>query len=548
MLDKKFAGVLEKLIKERGADKMGVFVSDYAGHDFREEGKLCIKAINIGALTAIQSASDIDAAARQLIDKLHQLKESGQLIPEGGEFEIIALLCAVLRNYTLPDKDGIVTDNDTHAVDLINNTIATMENTCNNIFITGKAGTGKSILINNFKQKTRKRVATLAPTGIAAMNCKGLTIHSFFYPWLPMELVTKEKIEENDKNVASMAANKFTSFDTLVIDEISMVRADVLDGIDYILRLKRKKDKPFGGVQMIFVGDLFQLPPVVNNKPTITVDNSTQKISELTYLEENYGGIYFFNAKSYPQGSFKFIELEKVFRQKDWKFISILNVIRNGSAREQDIDALNKRYQSSMPNGHIVLCGRNETVKKVNEEQIAKLSAPQYTYKAELTLFSRYAGEVSDLDWPADQELALKEGASVMMINNKRGCWVNGDIGQVIRLTQYSMTVRVNGFDHNIEKSSWTNKEYSYNKNSKRLVAHNIAKLQQYPVKLAWAFTIHKSQGRTFDNVIVDLEQETFATGQTYVALSRCRSLNGLTLRRPLKKEDVKVDAKVLEF
>jgi ATP-dependent exoDNAse (exonuclease V) alpha subunit len=299
---------------------------------------------------------------------------------------------------------------------------------------------------------------------------------------------------------------------------------------------------------MIIVGDLFQLPPIISEQKKIV--SGTDKISETEYFTEKYGENkrYFFDAESYQNGKFRNVELRKVFRQRDATFVNLLNSIRDGSINDRDIDIFNRHchqpeYDVDISDGRVVLCGHTEAVNEINRHQMAQLPTSEYVYLAENNNWPK------DINFPADEKLVLKEGATVMMTKNKRNCWVNGDIGTIKYLTSNSIVVTVNGDDYPVEKATHTWKELIYDRKTQKITgSRTIGQFKQYPIKLSWACTIHKSQGRTFDKVVIDLEHGAFAHGQTYVALSRCTSLDGIILRQPLRKEDLMVDSRIVEF
>ena len=402
-----------------------------------------------------------------------------------------------------------------------------MESTSKCAYITGKAGTGKSTLLTYFREKTKKNVIVLAPTGIAAINVEGSTIHSFFQ--LPPQLIEKRHITKDFTR-----QELFDKIDMIVIDEISMVRADILDGIDYALRINRKKDIPFGGVQMIFFGDLYQLPPVVVGK-------------DLTdYFEENFGGFYFFNAKVFKEISFEYIELQIIFRQKDDDFKQLLNSIRENKVTVNDLNILNTRFRPNhtltSKDVCLTLTTTNKIAEDINQERMNGLTSKEFLYTAEII------GKFDKSSYPTEQRLILKEGAQIMMLkNDSKKRWVNGTIGIIKKLSD-EVVVEIEGTSYTIEKATWEVVEYQYNKEEKKIEAVVTGSFTQFPVKLAWAITIHKSQGQTFDNVVINLGNGAFAHGQTYVALSRCTSLEGIILKTQIRPRDIILDSKVANF
>lgn len=395
-------------------------------------------------------------------------------------------------------------------------------------FITGKAGTGKSTLLNYFQTKTTKTTVVLAPTGLAALNVHGQTIHSFFK--FPPKFIDKENIRKS-RNV-----DLFQKLDTIIIDEVSMVRADLMDGIDVALRLNRGNPvTPFGGVQLVFFGDLFQLPPIVKGRD----------LKE--YFSNYYGGPYFFLAKAFEGLSLPCIDLQKIYRQSDEKFKDLLNNIREKKIDDDLLTTLNSRVHKGSDftdfKSYITLTTTNEAALQKNMALLEKMNTKQYAYKASVD------GRFDPTSFPTDDNLYLKKGAQVMMIKNdldKR--WVNGTLGQISELEEETIWVEIDGNVYEVEKETWQNIEYHYNRESNRIEQQIIGTFQQYPLRLAWAITIHKSQGQTFDRVAIDLGRGSFAHGQTYVALSRCRSLESIALSRPINLADIIFDNKVYEF
>lgn len=403
-----------------------------------------------------------------------------------------------------------------------------MEHTQENIYITGLAGTGKSTLLKYFCENTDKDFVILAPTGVAALNVQGATLHSFFQ--LPFGVVHEDEIKPV-KNKAKL----FNSLHTIVIDELSMVRADIMDAIDYSLRINTGNfDVPFGGIQIIAFGDLYQLPPVASGH-------------ELEYLQDTYKGIYFFNAPAFSNGNFKDIKLTKLFRQQDNEFITILNKIREKSCTTHDLDILNQRVNQEPAHDLpvITLASTNKIVDSINKKQLEQLSGREFIYTANVR------GNFKENDFPTDKKINLKKGAQIMMIKNdsdSRKRWSNGSLGVVTRLTDNSISVQLESGEHTLQKESWEVFDYSYNKEFGSIEKTSKGEFKQFPIKLAWAVTIHKSQGKTFDNVIIDLGWGAFAHGQTYVALSRCTTLDGIYLKKPIRPKDIIVDTNIIEY
>lgn len=413
-----------------------------------------------------------------------------------------------------------------------------MENTSKNMFITGKAGTGKSYLLNFFIHNSKKKVVVVAPTGVAAINVGGQTIHSLFQlPFYP---------PYSKEDVIPSCAKKalFRALDAIVIDEVSMVRADVMDAIDKKLRNANDANKPFGGKQMLFFGDLYQLPPVA--QPQVQ-----------RYLDDAFGGTFFFNAPAIHECGLEVYELTHVFRQKDPTFINILNQVREGAVSDQDLTLLNQRADVPMPTEDdkvaIIIAPRKDAVEKINEAKLNSIDdEPLFTYEAEIT------GDFRETDFPTQKTLQLKVGARVMMLKNDLGKmsdrpdegrkWVNGTLGQISRLSKDSIWVMINGVSHQIDRATWFKVQYSYDAESKQLTKRITASFMQFPVTLAWAITVHKAQGATYQSVGVDMDKGMFAVGQTYVALSRCVDMNRLYLTRPVGNEDILTSNEVKEF
>jgi ATP-dependent DNA helicase PIF1 len=408
-----------------------------------------------------------------------------------------------------------------------------MENSGQSLFITGRAGTGKSTLLSLFRNTSRKKVVVLAPTGIAALNVKGQTIHSFFA--FPPKVIQKDDIKRYRTR-----KKKFKAIDVIVIDEVSMVRADLLDGIDMFLRLNRENPSPFGGVQMIFFGDLFQLPPVVS------------RTAEKQYFSTYYHTPYFFSSKVIEDRfPVEMIELDKVYRQDEKHFVRLLDAIRTHTLDHEDLDDLNLRYQPDFAgqSSYITLCSVNAIADQINNSNLRELNTTEFNYQADLS------GDFKLRLFPTQQFLTLKEGAQVMLLrNDPQKRFVNGSIASVIYLNEETVKLRLLGGDHDgeeidLDKIEWEMLKYEYNeKSEKKLETKVIGTFKQYPLKMAWAITIHKSQGKTFDRVIIDLGRGAFEYGQSYVALSRCRTLSGIVLKRPLKYTDVIVDERIVDF
>lgn len=399
-----------------------------------------------------------------------------------------------------------------------------MEETKEHIFITGKAGAGKSVLLRHFREQTAKRIVVAAPTGIAALNVKAQTIHSLFKLGIGLQ-------EPKNLRANTRLDTLLRRVDTLVIDEISMVRADLMDAIDARFRTACKKDIAFGGVQIIMFGDPFQLPPVVEK-------NLVQ------YFEDVCGGHFFFNAKVWKIAEFKVFELSQVFRQKDPAFRDILNAVRNGTASDTQVERLNSRYGEALPkDGTVTLAPTNELVSRINQENLSRLPGKAKEYQATIT------GDMKKGTFPTEEYLQLKVGAQIVLLkNDKDGRWVNGSVGKVEALHEDHIDIRVDGQVSRLERESWEEIIYEYDADKGKVEATVGSSFTQYPVKLAWGLTVHKSQGQTYERVLLDLSTGVFAAGQLYVALSRCTSLEGLWLKMPVKREYVIVDSKITEF
>jgi ATP-dependent exoDNAse (exonuclease V) alpha subunit len=408
-----------------------------------------------------------------------------------------------------------------------------MEKSDNNLFVTGKAGTGKSTLLGLFMATTQKKAVVLAPTGISALHVGGQTIHSFF--GFPPRMIQKNEIKKryNSKLYQSIAM--------MIIDEISMVRADVLDNIDYALRLNRNDQRPFGGVQMVFMGDLFQLPPVISSR------------EELQYFQTTYTSPYFFSAQVFASGVFQMetIELRKIYRQEERHFIRLLEAVRTNRMDYEDLEDLNLRYTPNFEpeEGFVTLTARNNIADSINERKINEIPESFCSYSAKLE------GEFDIRLIPTEKILKLKKGAQVMFIRNdpeKR--FYNGMIGKIVRLTDDIIEVETIDRENKttlieVTQATWEIQKYKINENDpKKLDSEVVGSFRQYPLKLAWAITIHKSQGKTFDKVVIDLGSGAFEHGQTYVALSRCRSLSGIVLKQKLRPQDVCTDERIVSF
>ncbi len=399
------------------------------------------------------------------------------------------------------------------------------ENTENHMFITGKAGTGKSVLLQHIKLNTQKKIIVVAPTGVAALNVGGQTIHSLF-------LFPPSFIDTRSLRLSAKTAKILKHIDTLVIDEVSMVRADLMDGIDFMLRLARDKDLPFGGVQLLMFGDLYQLPPVIN-EPELH-----------SYFQDLNGGFYFFNSLAWNGTDLEIYELNTIFRQTDDDFKSILNSLRYGDMTEDLLNSLNRRVVDSCPaDGVITLATTNATAFQINYSRLNSLTSQSFSYQAIID------GKMDVSSYPTESSLVLKKGAQIMMLkNDSKKRWVNGSLGTIESIDHNEIKVNIDGQVHSVVKETWNKIRYSFNSEKREIEEEVVSSFTQFPVRLAWAITVHKSQGQTYTSVVIDMGRGAFAHGQAYVALSRCKSLETLYLKRPLTHNDVIVDPAVISF
>ena len=398
--------------------------------------------------------------------------------------------------------------------------IALFENSSKNIFITGKAGTGKSSLIRYLKKNTKKNLILLAPTAIAALNINAKTIHSFFN--FPFHIITKGDIK---KHYNKRLINKI---DAILIDEASMLRPDIVDAINLTLQATRDNDLAFGGIQMILVGDLYQLPPVITNN----------EIEIMSNLYPN--GNFFFNSSIFQKTEITKYELTKVYRQSDLKLINLLDKARNADLNEDDLSLFNDRIVDEdwmMPDEILTLSTNNQKVNAINAVSLDNIDSKEYTYHAEID--GKYSGA------PVDAELKIKAGAQVMLVKNGEN-WVNGTLATIDKLSKNEIHIKIKDNIYKLEKEKWEKFDYKISNN--KIIPSVSATFIQYPLKLAWAATIHKCQGQTFDKVMIDMDYGAFAHGQTYVALSRVVSLDGLYLRKPLRNEDFIFNPAIKKF
>jgi len=405
-----------------------------------------------------------------------------------------------------------------------------IEKTRENIFVTGRAGTGKSTLLNHLSWNTDKQVVICAPTGVAALNVGGQTIHSLFR--LPIGVIADHKIEQTAE-----LRKLLNTIDTLVIDEVSMVNADLVDAVDRSLRQARQKPgESFGGVQVVLFGDPYQLAPVPGDA------------DERAYFTDQYRSMWFFDAKVWDEADLRIFELTTIHRQHEGEFKYLLNGVRHGQVTAEMAGRLNSVGARPAPtDGAITLATRNDTVTRINALELGRLKGKAKTAQAEVS------GDFAGRGFPADESLDLKVGARVMFLRNDTGNgeggqrWVNGTVGTVTKISS-TVFVEVDGEEHEVQPAIWEKFKYTYSPATKQLRKDIVAEFTQFPLRLAWAVTIHKSQGKTYDRAIVDLGSGVFSAGQTYVALSRITALDGLYLTRALRPSDIRVDPDVQRF
>ncbi|WP_285114822.1 DEAD/DEAH box helicase [Leifsonia sp. fls2-241-R2A-40a] len=404
-----------------------------------------------------------------------------------------------------------------------------IEHTREHVFVTGRAGTGKSTLLNHLSWNTEKSLVIAAPTGVAALNVGGQTIHSLLR--LPIGVIADHAIDQSAE-----LRKLLNTIDTLVIDEVSMVNADLMDAIDRSLRQARQRaGEPFGGVQVVLFGDPYQLAPVPGDQ------------EERAYFADTYRSMWFFDARVWQETDLRIVELLQVHRQHESDFRFMLNAVRHGQVTKEIADRLNEVGARPAPDdGTITLATRNDTVNRINAHALERLPGRVLTAKAEVS------GDFGGRNYPADESLELKVGAQVMFLRNDVGQgdgprWVNGTIGTVTKIDS-NVYVDVDGEVHEVEPAIWEKFRYTWSPETKKLTKDVVAEFTQFPLRLAWAVTIHKSQGKTYDAAIVDLGSRAFTSGQTYVALSRITTLEGLYLTRPLRPSDITVDPDVERF
>lgn len=418
-----------------------------------------------------------------------------------------------------------------------------IEQTGHSIFLTGKAGSGKTTLLREIIRTTQKNTVVLAPTGIAAINAGGVTIHSFFTlptrTFLPIPQVENHDLFYGIRDLphhTRYQADKLElirNLDLLIIDEISMCRADLLDAVNLALKQVRKSIRPFGGIQVLMIGDLYQLPPVVKDQ-------------EGHALKQYYKSPFFFDARVFEQEWPVQIELDKIYRQTDENYIRVLNHIRNNEATEDDYRILNQRYLKGdeLPEDHIVITTHNQKADEINNRRLDALPGKRQHYHAEVN------GDFQERSYPCESTLHLKEGARVMFIKNDTGPerrYYNGKLGVVTALKEKSIVILSDGKELEIERETWRNIRYTFNKEEETVEEEELGSYKQFPLRLAWAITVHKSQGLTFEKAVLDIGA-SFAPGQVYVALSRCTSLEGMILRTPLRPDNLRIPERVVAF
>ena len=410
-----------------------------------------------------------------------------------------------------------------------------VENTGVNIFLTGRAGTGKTTFLHKLRERSPKRMVIVAPTGVAAINAGGVTIHSFFQLPFGYYIPNSVRKDSESRKFNKIKVKIIRSMELLVIDEISMVRADMLDAIDNVLRRYRDKNRPFGGVQLLMIGDLQQLSPVIRGE-------------EWEVLKDFYDTPYFFDSIALKSSQYRNIELTHIYRQRDIHFIDLLAKVRSGNLDNTTLEAINKRYiEGFNPDnneGYITLTSHNSSAKRINDTKLAQLNREEFSYNAIVE------GNFPESQYPIEYKLILKKGAQVMFTrNDSERNYVNGTIGEIVSISEDIIEVKISDNSQiiRVEHAIWENIKYSLDSLTKEITEVIEGTFTQYPLKTAWAITIHKSQGLTFDNVVIDAAN-SFSHGQVYVALSRCRTLEGVVLSTPIRSTSVKKDLTVQSF